>query len=144
MTRFVVLLVASALLATAALSSAPSSARTSAAAIPSGLTPHGREVWNLDALVNDTFGRRRPCWNNVNGNIFSVPQSQPCPYPRATYSIYTFTFLNAFRSRFYRTAQPPRSGNFTPVRIANRYVYCGSGKYLILPNTSLNAPVSCG
>jgi hypothetical protein len=107
-------------------------ASSSRSAPPPGLTPYGILVWNLDALVNDTFGHRRPCLDEQRNNVFSVPQSQFCPSPLVRYADYTFTFLNAFHSRFrlVRRSNPWAGANVAPFTIAGRYVYCGSGQWL--------------
>jgi hypothetical protein len=99
---------------------------------PTGLTPYGQLVWNLDALVNDTFDHRRPCLDEQTNNVFSVPQSQFCPAPLARYADYRFTFLNAFGSRFrlVRRSNPWAGVNVAPFTIAGRPVYCGSGQWL--------------
>lgn len=112
---------------------------------PHGLTPYGLIVWNLDALVNDTFGHRRPCLNQQTNNVFAVPHSQFCPSPLATYADYTFTFLNAFHSRFRTIARsnPWVGKNVAPFRVASRYVYCGSGRWLGLFHGSGLWPLGC-
>lgn len=120
-----------------------SGASASTGGQPSGLTPHGVQVWNTDALVNDTFGRRRPCWNLRTYNVFSVLQARFCPSPLALYNDYVFTFLNAFHSHFVLRRARPYLGNATPIRINNRYVYCGGGKWLVFGHGAFNADIYC-
>src|SRR6185437_9202551 len=67
---------------------------------PSGLTANGRVIWNLDALLNDTFGRRVPCFDAKRYVIFAVPHRTVCPSPEARYQGWNFTFLNAHHSAF--------------------------------------------
>jgi hypothetical protein len=117
---------------TAIATAIASAGHTSTAGPPPGLTPYGQIVWNLDALVNDTFGRRRPCVDLNRGNVFSVPQSRFCPAPLARYSDYTFTFLNAFHSRYrlVKRSNPWAGTNAAPFTIAGRAVYCGGGLWV--------------
>jgi hypothetical protein len=107
-------------------------ASTGRTGAPPSVTAYGQLVWNLDALVNDTFGHRRPCLDEQRNNVFSVPQSQNCPSPLARYADYRFTFLNAFRSQFrlVRRFNPWAGVNVAPFTIDGRYVYCGSGRWL--------------
>ena len=60
------------------------------------LTANGRAIWNLDALLNDTFGDRTDCYDAKTASIFSVAHDAECPSPLARYQTYVFTFLNAF------------------------------------------------
>jgi hypothetical protein len=110
-----------------------------------GVTPYGQLVWNLDALVNDTFGHRRPCLDELRNNVFSVPQSQYCPAPLARYADYRFTFLNAFHSQFrlVRRSNPWAGVNVAPFTIDGRYVYCGAGRWLGLFHGAGLWPFGC-
>jgi hypothetical protein len=112
---------------------------------PRGLTPYGRLTWNLDALVNDTFGHRRPCFDEQSNNVFSVPQSRSCPAPLARYADYTFTFLNAFHSsyRLVKRSNPWAGTNVAPFSVARRYVYCGGGRWLGFFHGGGLWPLSC-
>jgi len=107
-----------------------------AAGPPSGLarslTPNGRVIWNLDALLNDTFGDRTDCYDAKTASIFSVARSAECPSPLARYQTYVFTFLNAFGSQFrlVSLAKPPFTGvTNVPLRVNGRYVSCPGGRY---------------
>lgn len=59
------------------------------------LTASGRVIWNLDALVKDTFGTRVACYDAARSKIFSVPHGADCPGPAARYWFYEFTFAIA-------------------------------------------------
>ena len=100
---------------------------------PSGLTSNGRVLWNLDALLNDTFGNRVPCYDDQRIEIFSVSHGAYCPSPSARYQPWEFTFLNAFHSEFrlVRLAKAPDTGaTNSPVRVGNnQYVSCPGGEY---------------
>jgi hypothetical protein len=125
-------------------------ARVSAA--PSGLTSYGRTVWNLDALLHDTFGSR-PVY-------LSIPQN----FPRASRNFstvaganccsgyYLSTFASARHSAFKTTGptKPPvpvigASGSETPLKIKGAFIYCGGGKWLFehYGNGPANWQVSC-
>jgi hypothetical protein len=99
---------------------------------PPGLTSNGRVLWNLDAVLNDTFGNRVECWDNQREVIFSVPHGSYCPAPAARYQPWEFTFLKAFHSEFrlVRLASQPDTGaTSTPVHIGSRYISCPGGAY---------------
>lgn len=99
---------------------------------PTGLTANGVVLWNLDALLNDTFGDRVDCYDAKHVDIFSVARGQDCPAPEAEYQTYVFTFLNAFHSTFrlVRLARVPNTGvTNVPVRVDNRFVSCPDGLY---------------
>jgi hypothetical protein len=102
------------------------------AALTSYLTPNGKVVWNLDALVNDTFGDRTDCFDGQGDNIFAVARNGECPGPAARYATYVFTFLNARGSAFHRVslASPPNTGvTNNPIRVDDSYVSCPHGEY---------------
>ena len=99
---------------------------------PQQLTSNGRVIWNLDALLNDTFGNRVECFDSKRYAIFSVPHGSYCPSPEARYQAWDFTFLGAYHSAFrlVRLAKEPVTGvTNVPVRVGNRYVSCPGGKY---------------
>jgi hypothetical protein len=96
------------------------------------LTPNGRVLWNLDALLNDTFGNRVDCYDGQRIVLFSVPHGGYCPAPQARYQTYVFTFLNANHSEFrlVRLARAPDTGaTNAPVRVGSRFVSCPDGQY---------------
>jgi hypothetical protein len=89
-------------------------------------------LWNLDALLNDTFGNRVECWDDQREAIFSVPRGRYCPAPEARYQGWDFTFRNAYHSQFrlVHVAKVPDTGaTNAPVRIGNRYISCPGGEY---------------
>jgi hypothetical protein len=99
---------------------------------PRGLTPNGRVLWNLDALVNDTFGDRVECYDGKRFAIFSVRHGGYCPPPEARFQTYVFTFLSAHQSAFrlIRLSRAPNTGvTNVPLRIDNRFVSCPGGRY---------------
>src|SRR4051812_37579342 len=68
---------------------------TRTAGPPPGLTSHGRAVWNLDALLHDTFGRR-PVYLNAGATPktprnFSTRFTADCC---SSYYLYTFTMAS--------------------------------------------------
>jgi hypothetical protein len=104
----------------------------SAGGPPSGLTPNGQVIWNLDALLNDTFGSRVDCWDGEQERLFSVPHGSYCPSPEARYQEYVFTFLNAFHSdfRLVRLAAEPNTGaTSAAIRVGGDFVSCPDGEY---------------
>jgi hypothetical protein len=101
-------------------------------ALAPSLTSNGRVIWNLDALLNDTFGNRVDCFDAEHTAIFSVAHGSYCPSPEARYQQYDFTFLNAFHSdfRLVTLAKAPDTGaTNSPLRVNGRYVSCPGGEY---------------
>lgn len=89
-------------------------------------------LWNLDALLNETFGKRLECWDSQKVVLFSVSHGSYCPSPEARYQQYEFTFLNAFHSAFYllRLPKPPNTGATNQaVAVGGRYISCPNGEY---------------
>jgi len=112
--------------AIAALAAGPPSS------VASSLTANGRVIWNLDALLNDTFGNRPPCYDAEHVAIFSVAHGSDCPSPAARYQDYVFTFLNAFGSQFRlvsRSSAPSTGATTVPLRVNGDYVSCPDGQY---------------
>ena len=96
------------------------------------LTPNGRVLWNLDALLNDTFGNRVDCYDGQRIVLFSVRHGGYCPSPEARYQTYVFTFLNAKHSEFrlVHLSRPPNTGaTNAPVRVGGRFISCTGGMY---------------
>jgi hypothetical protein len=96
------------------------------------LTSNGRVIWNLDALLNDTFGDRVDCFDSKQYRIFSVPRGDECPSPEARYQLWDFTFLNAFHSQFrlMHLAREPFTGvTNVPIKVGSDYVSCPDGEY---------------
>lgn len=123
--RFTISLVGSTVIAAAVLASA-------FAGPPPGLTPNGRVLWNLDALLNDTFGNRVDCFDGKRYSLFSVARSSTCPAPEARYQTWDFTFLNASHSSFrlvQLTKEPLTGVTNVPVRVGDRYISCPDGEY---------------
>lgn len=103
---------------------------------PVGLTPFGRVVWNLDALLHDTFGNRR-VWANPSGPDGQMSDFSTTFRSTATSAPYVYTFANARVSSFraVRPTRPPRIGTYAtgsnvPVKIRGAYISCAKGKWL--------------
>jgi len=102
------------------------------ATLTPSLTPSGRTIWNLDALLNDTFGDRVDCYDIRDIAISAVPRGTYCsPADAGRYEEYRFTFLNARGSQFHlvKLAKAPNTGaTNSPLRVHNRYVACPDGQ----------------
>jgi hypothetical protein len=106
---------------------------------PGSLAPHltanGRTLWNLDALMNDTFGSRVPCLDLSHYTFYSVPRGGDCTgpsRPATSHYNYVFTFLKAHHSqlRLVRLAREPVTGvTNAPLRLGGRYISCPNGGY---------------
>jgi hypothetical protein len=103
-----------------------------ASAPPPSLTSSGQVIWNLDALLHDTYGNRTACWDGRRYTIFAVVRGEYCPAPEARYQAWDFTFLSAQSSEFRRVhlARQPLTGvTNVPVRVGRDYVSCPHGQY---------------
>jgi hypothetical protein len=118
---------------------------------PSGLSPYGRLVWNLDAALHDSFGTRRVYlayhrqwrgpWN------FQTTATADCCGGH-----WLFTFADARDSAFrlLRPAVPPReapgaAGGEVPLTIRGRYIGCSNRRWLYIHygNGPANTKLSC-
>ena len=99
------------------------------------LTANGRVLWNLDALMNDTFGSRVPCLDLSHYAFYAVPHGGDCTgpsRPATSHYNYVFTFLSARLSKFrlVRLAKEPLTGaTNVPLRLGGRYISCPNGEY---------------
>ena len=94
-----------------------------------------RIVWNLDALLHDTFSSRQ-VWENYTGKS-GVPNYSTKFISLASSNPYVYTFSTARNSAFrlVRPKHPPRIGMYAtgenvPVKVRGAYVSCGHTKWL--------------
>jgi hypothetical protein len=96
---------------------------TANAGPPSGLTANGRDLWQFEALLNDTFHAKRISEHNLN---FAC--AGPNCTPTAYWSAFLFTFAGAHGSSFHastKTFRPGAFGNYPqPVRINGKLIAC--------------------
>jgi hypothetical protein len=119
---------------------------------PSGLTSYGRTVWNLEALLQDTFGAHS-VYRNVRRSWPKTPANFSVVFiNNADSAAYLFTFANAHRSAFVtrRPARPPKplngaSGGEVPLTVNGAYIDCGVGRRLFehYGNGPANWQISC-
>ena len=116
-----------------------------------GLTTYGRTVWNLDALLHNTFGSRQVCLDLRTYSFGSTCGSF------AVDGYWQYTFASARHSRFklVRRKSPPALGNVQPLRVRGLYVFCGNfpsvgyypyrstRKWLVLQHGSADLPLTC-
>lgn len=109
------------------------------AAPPAGLSANGRLVWNLEALLHDTFGSRQVYVNPVKSNEWPAPENFSPHFISAAVSNYwVFTFANARHSSFkivYHPTKPPHAshgvtGGEGPIEVRGGYVACGHARWL--------------
>jgi hypothetical protein len=95
-----------------------------------GLTPYGREVWELDALLHDTFGKQVVNLAGANFTTRFVAISGGGQY--------TYTFADASHSTFrlMRLRRPPKTfynridGYTQPFTVDGAYISCGDNRWL--------------
>jgi len=89
---------------------------------PAGLSVYGQTLWNLEALLHDTFGEKTTClrWRDY------AFVSRSCG-DLAHYGYWQDVFVRAQHSRFklVRLARPPAMGNVLVVTVNGLYVSCG-------------------
>jgi hypothetical protein len=103
-----------------------SSGHKTASRPPKGLTTYGKTIWELDALLHDTFGDgASPCLRQgpYAADNFTRRCGSLAETPR-----WEDLFKSASHSRFtlVRLKRAPALGNVVPVAINGRYVFCGS------------------
>jgi hypothetical protein len=123
----------------------PDASHTTAAALPSAaLTPSGRLLWNLEAVLRATFGNSEPASSDTTQTGPTNPSNPPqnsttgryvnfncaginCS-PLSTYSPYRYTFSDPTNSTFHLSLQNYRKWSFgnypEPVLINGRIVAC--------------------
>lgn len=119
---------------------------------PPGLTAYGRVVWNLDALLHDTFGQKHVYLNTKQSYPRSPANFSTSFINNARSRYYIFTFANA-HSSVLRTIGPTKlpkpnigaSGYEVPLTIRGAYIYCGRSRWLFEHggNGPANWQVSC-
>jgi hypothetical protein len=102
---------------------------------PAGLTAHGKIVWQLDALLHDTFGHRKVCVGPSPTVDFQLRCS-----PSSDFNQYLPTFSSARRSTWRLSSASPSSlvlGTFETVQVRGLYVRCRPGFWLVSLGTGL-------
>lgn len=106
-------------------------ASSAGAKAPVALTQNGRDLYQFEALLNDTFHSAHVSAHNLN---FACVGSS-C-LPSAYWQTYLFTFVSAHGSSFHRSNQtfaPRAFGNFpTLVRIQGKAIACDIGEHRFL------------
>jgi hypothetical protein len=89
---------------------------------PAGLTVYGQTLWNVEALLHDTFGNKTTCLR-LRDYAFV---SRTCG-DLADYGYWKNIFVGARHSRFklVRLAHPPAMGNVGVITVKGLYVSCG-------------------
>jgi hypothetical protein len=119
---------------------------------PPGLTTYGQTMWNLDALLHDTFGDKDVYVNSTDSYPRSPANFSTAFINNAHSRYYIYTFANAHHSSFrlFGPTKPPSpiigaSGYEVPLKINGSFIYCGTGKWLFEHggNGPANWAVSC-
>jgi hypothetical protein len=98
--------------------------QTTAYGPPRGVTVYGQTIWNVEALLHDTFGSKTTCVRFRDYAFVSATCGD-----LVHYGYWKNTFVGARHSRFklVRRAFPPvAGGNVVPVKVRDSYVYCGN------------------
>lgn len=111
---------------------------------PNGLTTRGQLLWNLEALLQQTFGDREV---SVSGRAnFSC--SGLCA-PLAKYSLYRYTFVRPRGSSFRISSRPLRRANFgnalVPVLVRGRPISCDNSdrRYVVRYVNAVSFTLGC-
>jgi hypothetical protein len=106
-----------------------------AAGPPAGLSQSGQVIWNLEALLRDTFGAHDVYLQFANmgkPEDFTLVDRGDCCSGE-----YVFTFSNPNGSQFKvrHVSTPPKpflgaSGADVPLTIKGAYIFCGNGRWL--------------
>jgi hypothetical protein len=89
---------------------------------PPSLTVYGQTLWNLEALLHDTFGNKTTCLRLRDYSFVSATCGD-----LVHYGYWKNTFVGAQHSRFrlVRLAHPPALGNVAVITVRGLYVSCG-------------------
>ena len=84
---------------------------------------YGNTVWNLEALLHDTFGNKTVCLRWRDYNFVSATCGD-----LADYGYWQDMFVGARHSTFklVHLSHPPAMGNVGLVRVKGLYVSCGT------------------
>jgi hypothetical protein len=99
---------------------------------------NGRLLWNLEALLHDTFGSRRVYVTALKTNEWPGENFSAHFMSFSASSYWVFTFAKARHSSFrivYHPAKPPHAthsvtGGEGPVEVRGGYVACGNARWL--------------
>jgi hypothetical protein len=114
-------------------------AQGASAGPPAGLTSSGRLLWNLEALLHDTFGNRDVYVNYTAGGPGIAQRGNfSATYvgdAGSEYFIYTFVGArhSSFRPRRPATSPKPvvgAAGGESPLTIRGAYISCARNKWL--------------
>jgi len=111
---------------------------------PGGLTARGRLLWNLEALLGQTFGDREVS-ASARAN-FSCAGS--CA-PLAKYSLFRYTFMRPRGSSFHASSRRIRDASFgnylIPVRIRGRVIACDRSerRFLVKHLNGVSLTLAC-
>jgi hypothetical protein len=122
----IVAAVAAAVVVAAAAAQIKTHHETRAAAPPRGLSVYGETLWNLEALLHDTFGtKRKPMRVCLRWRDDAFVSGSSCGALNQ-YGYWQDTFVGARHSRFklVRRANPPAIGNVGIVTVNGLYVSC--------------------
>lgn len=89
---------------------------------PAGLSVYGRTLWNVEALLHDTFGSKTTCLRLQDDAFLSATCGD-----LARYGYWANIFVGAQHSRFklVHLAHAPGMGNVRIVTVKGLYVSCG-------------------
>jgi hypothetical protein len=121
---------------------------------PRELTVYGRTLWNVEALLHDTFGKATACLRLRDYQFVSATCGD-----LADYGYWKNIFVGARHSHFklVHRSRAPALGNVVPIRVKGLYVFCGKfpvafapiahpaphGRWLVLLHGWANLPFTC-
>ncbi len=107
------------------------STATANAGPPSGLTANGRDLWQFEALLHDTFHTKYISEHDLNFACAGLNCT-----PTAYWSAFLFTFVGARNSSFHTSTKTFRLGAFgnhpQPVRIKGKLIACDAQEHRFL------------
>jgi hypothetical protein len=135
----------------AAAASWPTSASNVTSSPPIGLSAYGKTLWQLDALLNDTYGSKTTngwqlCFKFSVGDV-AAKFTRRCESFAET-SFWNPVFADARHSAFrlFRLRRAPILGNVVDVTVRGYYVSCGSfskHSWLVIRHGSTLLPFVC-
>lgn len=107
---------------------------------PAGLSANGQLTWQLEALLHDRFGDRPVYLVYATGNLSAKAASLPMPSRGYYAPVFDGASASSFRL-IARSSSP--SAQPVAVRVAGKYVSCGTGRWLVFGHGAANLALDC-
>lgn len=106
---------------------------------PAGLTSYGRQLWNFEALLTQTYGTQPVCEHSTKLGIINFTHSA-CELSLAQAQPYVYVFAHAYGSSFRLIPRStPPTINVAPLEIESKWVECQASPRMLFVEFSSGA-----